>query len=57
MIHGLWANDITLTLECPNCRRHYVLGKDELSLGEQACQRYDQEEGEEELADNFSNTN
>ena len=57
MIHGLWANDIALTLECPNCRRHYVLGKDELSLGEQAYQRYDREEREEESVDDLSNTN
>lgn len=53
MIHGLWASDIALTLECPNCRRQYVLGKDELSLGERAYQRYDQEES----VDDLSNTN
>ncbi len=58
MIHGLWANGIALTLQCPNCRTHYVLGKDELSPGEQAYQRYNEAgEDEEQLGDDLSNTN
>ena len=58
MIHGLWANGIALTLQCPNCRTHYILGKDELRIGEQAYQR-DNEAGadKDESGDNLSNTN